>query len=110
MKDLTIGQLFDEVEATIRAEATEWSDGSATLDILLLNHRKFSLLLMEKCTGRELSEYMALDDISLGYMTLDDISDDYQEFSDINRLHGRAIRSTLKQIADDAHDAKSQQH
>ena len=99
MKDLTIGQLFDEVEATIRAEATEWSGGSATLDILLLNHRKFSLLLMEKCTGRELSEYMALDDI-----------DDCQEFSEIGRLHGRAIRSTLKQIADDAHDAKSQQH
>ena len=101
MKDLTIGQIFDEAEAIIRAESTKWSDGSSTLalGVLLISHRKFSLLLMEKYTGRELSEYMTLDDI-----------DDCQEFSEIGSLHGRAIRSTLKQIADDAHDAKSQQH
>jgi hypothetical protein len=102
MENLTIGQLLDEIEAAIRIEAIKWSSVPEALNILLLNHRKFGLLLLEKYAGRELSEYMALDDIAE--------SEGCQAFAEINRLHGRAMRLTLNHLADDAHDAKSRQH
>jgi hypothetical protein len=102
MENLTIGHFLDEVEAAIRIEAIKWSGDLNALDILLLNHRKFGLLLMEKYSGRELSEYMAFCGI-LG-------TEGLRVFEENNRLSVAAMRLTLKQVADDAHDAKSQQH
>ena len=105
MENTTIGHFLDEVEAAIRIEAikSEWGGGSTALDVLLLNHRSWCLLLMEKYSGRELSEYTPFCGI-LGAEGL------FAAFEENSRLHVAAMRSTLKQIADDAHDAKSQQH
>lgn len=85
---VTIGDLLDQVEQGIKSVAAERGYDATVLKILLLNHRKFCLMLIQDSAGQSLSELTPLDEVAE--------MPGYEAFEKISFLHGKSMALTLR--------------